>query len=46
MVQGLLKGYDQLTNLVLSESVERIFSQDAGVETVELGLYIVRGDCV
>jgi U6 snRNA-associated Sm-like protein LSm8 len=42
--QGVLKGFDNTTNIVLGECRERVFSPSAGVETVELGLYIVRGD--
>lgn len=41
---GNLRGYDALGSLVLSECVERIFSRDAGVEEVPLGVYILRGD--
>ncbi len=40
---GNLKGCDNLTNIILTAAVERIFGED-GVETVELGLYIIRGD--
>ncbi|KAL3929980.1 MAG: hypothetical protein SGPRY_001727 [Prymnesium sp.] len=43
-IVGLLKGFDQTTNLVLDECHERVFSSTAGVEQVVLGLYIVRGD--
>ena len=42
--QGVLKGVDMQTTLVLSECRERIFSPSGGVEEVSLGLYIVRGD--
>ena len=41
---GNLRGYDQTTNVVLDECHERVFSPDAGVEQVVLGLYIIRGD--
>ena len=41
---GLLKGFDQTTNVILDECHERVFSTEAGVEQVVLGLYIVRGD--
>ena len=44
MIVGILKGYDQATNIVLDECHERVFSATAGVEQVILGLYIVRGD--
>ena len=43
-LQGLLKGYDQTTNLILEKSQERVYSAHAGTETISLGLYIVRGD--
>lgn len=44
VIVGLLKGFDQTTNVILDECHERVFSADAGVEQVMLGLYIVRGD--
>ena len=43
-IVGLLKGFDQTTNVILDECRERVFSNDAGVEEVQLGLYILRGD--
>uniref|UniRef100_A0A8R1XW14 U6 snRNA-associated Sm-like protein LSm8 n=1 Tax=Onchocerca volvulus TaxID=6282 RepID=A0A8R1XW14_ONCVO len=45
-IVGLMKGFDQTINLVLEDSHERVFSEDAGVEQIPLGLYIVRGDNV
>lgn len=42
--QGVLKGYDQTTNLILENTHERVFSVDKGVEQNVLGLYIIRGD--
>ncbi len=44
--QGTLKGFDQTINLVLDECHERVYSANAGVEQVILGLYIIRGDNV
>lgn len=41
---GCLKGFDQSTNVLLSGCVERVFTESAGVELVQLGLYLVRGD--
>mmetsp|Transcript_3333 Transcript_3333/g.4633 ORF Transcript_3333/g.4633 Transcript_3333/m.4633 type:complete len:98 (-) Transcript_3333:1519-1812(-) len=41
---GLLRGVDQVTNIILNECHERVYSPDSGVEQVVLGLYIVRGD--
>ncbi|CAI5448499.1 unnamed protein product [Caenorhabditis angaria] len=46
VIIGLLKGFDQLINLVLEDAHERIYSETAGVETVPLGLYIIRGENV
>ena len=43
-IVGLLKGFDQTTNVILDECHERVFSSTTGVEQVVLGLYIVRGD--
>ncbi|GAA6027191.1 hypothetical protein JCM8097_002470 [Rhodosporidiobolus ruineniae] len=43
-IVGELKGFDQTTNVILSGSVERVFSADEPVEEVPLGVYIVRGD--
>lgn len=41
---GTLKGYDQVQNLILSDSHERVYSEDKGVVQQVLGLYIIRGD--
>jgi U6 snRNA-associated Sm-like protein LSm8 len=43
-IVGILKGFDQVQNLVLSESHERVFSEDKGVSQQVLGLYLIRGD--
>jgi U6 snRNA-associated Sm-like protein LSm8 len=44
VAQGVLVGFDQRSNVVLSDSKERIYSIDEGVEEVPLGLYLVKGD--
>ena len=45
MGQGILRGYDQATNLILDECHERVYSTKTGVEQVVLnGLHVVRGD--
>mmetsp|Transcript_32508 Transcript_32508/g.64452 ORF Transcript_32508/g.64452 Transcript_32508/m.64452 type:complete len:101 (-) Transcript_32508:251-553(-) len=46
LIVGTLSGYDQLQNLVLSGAHERVYSLDAPVELVPLGLYVIRGDNV
>lgn len=42
--QGMMAGYDQKSNVVLSDSKERVYSMDEGVEEIPLGLYLVKGD--
>lgn len=44
VIVGQLKGFDQTTNIILSDSTERVFSADEPVEEVPLGLYLIRGD--
>ncbi|KAA1472565.1 Sm-like ribonucleo protein [Dentipellis sp. KUC8613] len=46
VIVGVLAGYDQKSNVVLSESKERVFSIDEGVEEIPLGLYLVKGDMI
>jgi len=43
-IVGTLRGVDQVTNVILDECHERVYSMEAGVEQVVLGLYIIRGD--
>ncbi|CRK88511.1 CLUMA_CG002203, isoform A [Clunio marinus] len=43
---GTLKGFDQLINLILDDTHERIFSTTSGMEQISLGLKIIRGDNV
>lgn len=43
---GTLQGYDNLTNIILSETTERIILQDDDSIEEELGLYVIRGDLV
>ncbi|KAL0639358.1 U4/U6-U5 snRNP complex subunit LSM8 [Maublancomyces gigas] len=48
---GKLLGHDQTTNLILSETIERIFTSasagpDDPTQQVEHGLYLIRGDNV
>ncbi|CAE7217935.1 unnamed protein product [Rhizoctonia solani] len=45
-IVGTLVGFDQRSNVVLSDSIERIYSPDEGVEEVPLGLYLVKGDMI
>lgn len=42
--QGTLAGHDQKSNVVLSDSMERVYSTDEPVEEIPLGLYLVKGD--
>lgn len=41
---GKLEGFDQTLNIILSSTVERVFSLEAGVESIDLGVYVIRGD--
>jgi U6 snRNA-associated Sm-like protein LSm8 len=43
-IVGVMKGYDMMTNLILADSHERIFSEEAEPTVVPLGLYVIRGD--
>ncbi|KDQ21064.1 hypothetical protein BOTBODRAFT_125003 [Botryobasidium botryosum FD-172 SS1] len=45
-IVGMLAGFDQRSSVVLSNSTERIYSADEGVEEVPLGLYLVKGDMI
>ncbi|XP_055336208.1 U6 snRNA-associated Sm-like protein LSm8 [Paramacrobiotus metropolitanus] len=41
---GTFQGYDQTINVVLTDASERVFSSYKAVETVALGVYMIRGD--
>lgn len=41
---GVLRGFDQTSNVILSDCQERVFDTEKGVEQVVLGLYVIRGD--
>jgi len=43
-IVGMMKGFDQTVNIMLSDSHERVYCAQAGIEQVALGLYIIRGD--
>lgn len=43
-IVGMLRGYDQSTNLILEQCHERVYRTTSGVEVIELGVFIVRGD--
>ncbi|EIM89087.1 Sm-like ribonucleoprotein [Stereum hirsutum FP-91666 SS1] len=45
-IVGIMAGYDQKSNVVLSDSKERVYSMDEGVEEIPLGLYLVKGDMI
>jgi len=45
-IVGTLAGFDQRSDIVLSNSVERVYSADEPVEEVPLGLYLVKGDMI
>lgn len=37
---------DAKSNIILSDSTERVYSPDEGVEEVPLGLYLIKGDAM
>ncbi|KAF9262267.1 Sm-like ribonucleoprotein [Marasmius fiardii PR-910] len=45
-IVGVMAGYDQKSNVVLSDSKERVYSMEEGVEEIPLGLYLVKGDMI
>jgi len=46
IIVGTLQGFDNRADIVLSNSVERVYSPEEGVEEVPLGLYLVKGDMI
>lgn len=46
MFNGILKGYDQTTNLILSNTQERVVTPDEPTEIIDLGLYLLRGESI
>jgi U6 snRNA-associated Sm-like protein LSm8 len=43
---GTLKGYDYTTNIILAGARERVITPDEPTETIDLGLYLLRGESV
>mmetsp|Transcript_4502 Transcript_4502/g.7037 ORF Transcript_4502/g.7037 Transcript_4502/m.7037 type:complete len:99 (+) Transcript_4502:114-410(+) len=46
IILGELVGHDQVQNLILKDAQERVYTDNSPPETVELGLYVIRGDNV
>jgi len=46
IILGELVGHDQVQNLILNDAKERVYSIGSPPETVDLGLYVIRGDNV
>ena len=46
LIAGTLAGFDQLQNLILKHSYEKVYSIAAPLEKGPLGLAVVRGDNV
>ncbi|CDJ44978.1 small nuclear ribonucleoprotein, putative [Eimeria necatrix] len=44
LFMGTLIAFDQSTNIVLNKCAEKVVHEDAPVEIVPLGLYLLRGD--
>ncbi|KRW98787.1 Like-Sm (LSM) domain [Pseudocohnilembus persalinus] len=43
---GILRGLDQSLNCILEGCIERVYSEDQGIQEVKLGLYVIRGEHV
>ncbi|KAM3131684.1 hypothetical protein pb186bvf_016215 [Paramecium bursaria] len=43
---GILRGVDQTLNCVIENCVQRIYSLTSGVQFIDMGLQILRGDYV
>ncbi|PVG03053.1 hypothetical protein CPB86DRAFT_772372 [Serendipita vermifera] len=43
-IMGNLVGWDQRSNVILSDCVERRFSMESGAVDSTLGVYLVKGD--
>uniref|UniRef100_A0A7S0WM38 U6 snRNA-associated Sm-like protein LSm8 n=1 Tax=Ostreococcus mediterraneus TaxID=1486918 RepID=A0A7S0WM38_9CHLO len=43
-IVGVLRGFDQVVNVILEDCHERVYSTTSGVEHAPLGLYMIRGD--
>ncbi|CAD7929156.1 unnamed protein product [Amoebophrya sp. A120] len=43
---GLLSGFDQATNVILTQCNERVYHADDAAEEIFLGLYVIRGDTI
>ncbi len=46
IIVGILRGFDQRTNVILESSHERVYSEDAPIEQIPRGLLMLRGDNV
>ena len=51
LLTGVLQGFDNVGSIILSNTVERIFSsgddgEEGGMEELDLGLYVLRGDAM
>lgn len=46
IIVGEFVGNDQVQNVILTHAHERLYSTDADMERVQLGLYLLRGDSV
>lgn len=48
LFEGILQGYDRQTNIVLSDCIERILTDELNEENqeIDLGVYMIRGGAV
>lgn len=43
---GTMRGFDQVCNIIIEKTVERVFEQGSIPKEVDLGLFVVRGENV
>ncbi len=46
IIIGKMEGHDAMGGVILTSCFERIYSLDAEMEEVPLGVYVVRGDAM
>ncbi|KAH7831937.1 putative U6 snRNA-associated Sm-like protein LSm8 [Monocercomonoides exilis] len=46
IIVGKLRGIDDKTNCLLQNCEERVFSMNKDMESIPLGVYIIRGDSI
>ena len=43
---GVMRGFDQLANVILEECVERVWTQDQPYQDIDCQMMLIRGDII